>query len=298
MRIALTGASGLIGSALRSALTADGHMVLPLVRHEPGPGEGAWNPETGELRGEFDGLDAVVHLAGENIASGRWTRARKERIRRSRVEGTRGLARSLAALAAPPRALVCASAIGWYGDRGEEVLTEESPPGRGFLAGVCRDWEAAAEPAREAGLRVVHLRIGVVLAREGGALARMLPPFRLGLGGRIGNGRQWWSWITREELVSVIRHALEDQGLEGPVNAVALESVRNAEFTRVLARVLRRPAVLPVPAFALRLALGEMAGELLLASTRVDPARLRDRGYRWREPGLEEALRRILQRRV
>jgi hypothetical protein len=233
-------------------------------------------------------------LAGENIAARRWTAAYQARIRASRVEGTRLLAEALAAQSARPSVFVCASAVGFYGDRGDELLTEGSRAGEGFLAEVCREWEAASSAARTAGIRVVHLRFGMILSRRGGALARLVPIFRWGLGGRLGAGRQWCSWLTLADAVGIISHVLVPDGPDGPVNAVAPNAVRNSEFTRILARVLRRPAVCPVPAFALRLALGQMAEALLLASTRVEPRHLLETGYRFNDPELEPALRREL----
>ena len=298
MRVAITGSTGLVGSEAVAVFSAAGHEVVRLVRRVPAPGEKAvrWDPEEREVAAaELEGLDAVVHLGGENIASGRWTAARKAVIRDSRVNGTRFLCDTLAALARPPKTLVCASAIGIYGDRGEEPLTEESPPGTGFLAEVCREWEAASAPASRKGVRVVALRIGMVLSPKGGALARMLPLFRAGLGGVIGGGRQYVSWIALDEIPLVLLHALHCGDLSGPVNAVAPRPVTNREFTEALGRALSRPTPLPVPAFALRLAVGrEMADELLLASARVIPKRLLDSGYAFRSPELEPTLRRLL----
>jgi hypothetical protein len=255
-----------------------------------------WDPDTGAVEPGLDGVDAVVHLAGESVAGGRWTEARKRRIRESRVRPTRLLCETLARQRTPPRVLVCASAIGYYGDRGDQVLREESAPGAGFLPEVCRKWEAAAEPAARRGIRVVHLRIGLVLSPKGGALAAMLPVFRLGLGGPVGAGAQWMSWIGIDDTLGAILHALMNEALAGPVNAVAPAPVTNREFAKTLARVLRRPAVLPFPAFAARLLLGQMADELLLASARVEPARLRATGYAFRDATLEGALRRLLAR--
>ncbi len=296
MTILVTGASGLIGSALIPVLTREGHRVIRLVRAEPKPGEAAirWDPEAGTLEmAGLTGLDAVVHLAGENIA-GRWTAGKKARIRDSRVKGTRLLSESLARLPEPPNVLVCASATGYYGDRGEEILHEESAPGSGFLAEVCREWEAAADLAVQRGIRVVHLRFGLVLSPKGGALAKMLLPFRLGVGGIVGRGSQYWSWIALDDAVSAIHHALFTDTLRGPVNAVAPHPVTNREFTKTLGRVLGRPTPFPMPAFAARLAFGEMADALLLASARVEPAKLLATGYRFRHPELEGALRHLL----
>ena len=296
MRILVTGASGLIGSALVSYLTAGGHAVTRLIRAQPRPGQGEvhWDPEAGTLDPMvLQGVDAAVHLAGESIAQ-RWTPERKAKILKSRARGTRLLSESFARLTQPPCVFLCASAIGYYGDRGEEVLTEDSPSGVGFLAEVCRGWEAACAAAVQKGIRVVNLRMGIVLSAAGGVLPRMLLPFRMGLGGRIGSGRQYMSWIALDELVGVIIHALTCDILAGPVNAVAPHPVTNLEFTRTLGRVLRRPTVLPVPAFAARLALGEMADSLLLASARVEPARLAASSYAFRYPELEGALRHLL----
>lgn len=291
MRVLISGASGLVGSALVPSLEAAGHRVRRLVRQRcEEPDAAFWDPAAGTLdAGALDGVDAVVHLAGESIAAGRWSAEVKRRILESRVEGTGLIAEELAALEAPP-ALVAASAIGYYGDRGDEPMDEESPSGEGFLAEVCRRWEAAAQPARDAGSRVVHLRIGMVLSRRGGALQRMLTPFKLGLGGTVGDGRQFMSWIHLDDLVAVIEHALADGELAGAVNAVAPQPVSNREFTRTLGRVLGRPTLVPVPAPLVRLAFGEMGSELLLASTRVVPARLEGAGFAFRFPELEAAL--------
>jgi uncharacterized protein (TIGR01777 family) len=296
MRVLVSGSHGLVGSALIPLLTTGGHDAVPLVR---GPVDAAgearsWDPAAGNLEpAVFDGVDAVVHLAGESIA-GRWTAAKKERIRESRVNSTRLLAERLAALQRPPRTLVCASATGYYGDGGDTLLREDSPTGSGFLSDVCREWEAATEPARKAGIRVVLLRFGVVLSPAGGALARMLPPFRLGAGGPMGSGRQFWSWIALDDAIGAVRHALVTDDLEGPVNVVAPHPLTNGDFTAVLAGVLRRPAILPVPRLVARLALGEMAQALLLSSARVEPAALEQSGYAFRHPDLEDALRHLL----
>lgn len=298
LHLAVTGAGGLLGRALLPFLTTGGHRVTRLVRGPArGPDEAAWGGPQGIADpGCLGDVDGVVHLAGENIAAGRWSPTRKAEIRRSRVEGTRRLAEALARLERPPQVLVCASAVGYYGHRGPETLTEASPPGRGFLPEVCQEWEAAAEPARRAGIRLVQLRFGVVLTPAGGALRTMLLPFRLGLGGRIGSGEQFLSWISIDDAVGAVAQALHDPALQGPVNTVAPAPVPNREFTRLLARVLRRPVLFPLPAAAARLAIGEMAEALLLASTRAVPTRLLTAGYRFRHPSLEGALRHLLGR--
>ena len=258
-----------------------------------------WNPESGLLSFvACSGVDAVVHLAGENIASGRWNAAKKLRIRDSRVIGTHRLCKALASMPNPPRVLVCASAIGYYGERGDQRLVEIEPPGRGFLPEVCTQWERATQPAVDAGIRVVNLRIGVVLSPDGGALKQMLLPFQFGLGGKVGSGRQYWSWISLPDLVRSILFAVEEESLTGPVNAVAPDAVDNAEFTRVLGRVLRRPTLFPLPGFMARLVLGEMADELLLASIRVVPEQLRKHGFEFEHPDLETALRAVLNRKL
>jgi uncharacterized protein (TIGR01777 family) len=291
-RIAITGASGFVGRALAARLEQSGHAVVRLVRGPAhAPGCVRWQPDTGELDVRALGtVDAVVHLAGENVAGGRWTAARRAAIAASRGPATQLLARSLARLPVPPTTLVSASATGIYGDRGDECLDERSPPGHGFLAEVAKAWEAGTQPAATAGIRVVHLRIGMVLDQSGGALARMRLPFRLGLGGRLGSGRQWLSWIHRDDLVAAIAFALATASLRGPVLAVAPEPVTNREFTRALGRALHRPAFLPVPAFALRLLLGAMADELLLASQRAVPRALAAAGFRFDHPNLPDAL--------
>ncbi len=296
MKILVSGASGFIGRALTDSMTAEGHRVVRLVREKSPAGEGQifWDPGAGKLDAAgLEGLDGAVHLAGENIA-GRWTAAKKARIYDSRVKGTRLLCESLAWLPSPPRVVLSASASGYYGNCGDAVLREDHPPGAMFLSRVCRDWEAATEPASRRGLRVVTMRLGVVLGTGRGALARMLTPFRLGLGGRIGSGRQYLSWIALDDVVGVIRHILANAAVHGPVNVATPNPVINAEFTRVLARVLRRPAIFPLPAFMARLALGEMADELLLVSARLEPAQLSASGYAFRFPQLESALRHIL----
>lgn len=295
--IMITGSSGLIGSALVSFLTAGGHRVTRLVRSKPRTADEAqWNPDAGTIEASrLEGLDAVVHLAGENIGAERWTDERKARIRDSRLKGTRLLSDTLAKLPQPPRVLVSASAIGYYGDRGDQRLHEESPPGSGFLADLSRQWEAATKPAAQRGIRVVTLRTGIVLSPKGGALARMLTPFRMGIGGIIGSGKQYMSWIAIDDLIGAIVHAITTHLLHGPVNAVSPHPVTNSEFTKTLGRVLGRPTLLPLPGFAARLALGEMADELLLFSARVEPAKLLASGYRFQYPELEPALRHLLR---
>lgn len=299
MRVLVTGSNGLLGSALVPSLTQDGHEVVRLT-HSPRPKLDnviAWDPAAGVLDAALlEGMDAVVHLAGENIAAGRWTADRKRRILESRVKGTKLLADSLARLARPPRCLVSASAIGFYGDRGQEILQEDSSPGTGFLPEVCAGWERASQPVTARGIRLVTLRIGIVLSSRGGALPRMLLPFRLGLGGRTGNGRQYMSWIELDDLVRVIRHSMATDSLSGPVNAVAPNPVTNREFTRALGRILSRPALFVMPAFAARIALGEMAEELLLASARVLPAALLGSEFSFRFPQIEAALAHALNR--
>jgi uncharacterized protein (TIGR01777 family) len=300
MRVAVSGSTGLVGSEVVASLSTAGHEVVRLVRRSPAPGEKAvrWDPAKGEVDAAgLEGFDAVIHLAGENVGAGRWTPARKAAIRDSRVNGTRLLCDALAGLARPPKTLVCASAVGYYGDRGGETLAEESPPGTGYLAEVCQEWEAASAPAARKGIRVVALRIGMVLSPEGGALPRMLPLFRAGLGGVLGGGRQYVSWVALDDLPNILLHALQRGDLTGPVNAVAPRPVTNREFTVALGKVLARPTPLPVPAFALRLAVGrEMADALLLASARVVPRRLEETGYRFRFPELGGALHHLLRK--
>ena len=254
----------------------------------------AWDPARPLAPESVSGFDAVVHLAGESIV-GRWTEAKKRRIRESRVQGTRNLAEALAAAPQPPRLLISASAIGYYGDRGDETLREDSPSGSGFLPEVCREWEAAAEPAAKAGIRTVQMRFGLVLSPSGGALQKMLPPFRMGVGGNMGNGRQWWSWVDIDDLVGAMQHVIKTDTLQGPVNMVAPSPARNAEFTKTLASVLSRPAIFPMPAFAARLVFGQMGDELLLASQRVEPAKLMAGGYVFQKPELRPALLAILR---
>ena len=300
MRILISGASGLIGSALVAKATALGHEVVRLVRSPPPATDGAarlWDPARGVLDpAAVRGFDAVVNLAGENIA-GRWTRAKKERILQSRVQATSLLATALAGLAEPPRVFVSASAIGYYGNRGDEEITEQSGPGTGFEPQVCCDWEDAARAAKERGIRTVFARFGIVLSAAGGALAKMLPVFRLGLGGVVGNGEQYWSWIAIEDAVNAIFHIIETAALAGPVNVVSLEPATNREFTEALGTALRRPTVFPLPAFAVRLLFGQMGEEVLLSSTRVKPARLLETAFQFTRPHLDAALAHALAAR-
>lgn len=294
MQVLVTGASGLIGSAVASAVESSGHRVVKLQR---GDGPGArWDPTTRKINlAPALPLDAVIHLAGENIGA-RWTAERKRRIRESRVAGTRLLAETLATLSPRPKALVCASATGFYGDRSDEWLDESSSNGSGYLAEICSDWEAASSPADAAGIRVVRLRFGIVLARQGGALAKMLPAFRLGLAGRLGDGRQYWSWIALEDAAAVLLHALKCESMRGPVNAVSSQPVTNGEFTTTLGHVLRRPTFFAMPRFAVNLLFGEMGREAMLASCRAKPGKLLESGFQFCAPDLETALRRTLQR--
>ncbi len=295
MNILVTGASGFIGTALVQHLEGQRHHVIRLVRRDAGAGQALWNPAKGaiDLAG-IERLNAVVHLAGESLSRGRWTKRKKERILGSRVAGTALLAQTLAGLEQPPQVLVSASAIGYYGDRGRAELGEEAAAGRGFLAEVCQAWEAAAAPARAAGMRVVHARFGLVLGRGGGALGKMLLPFKLGLGGRLGSGHQVWSWISLHDLVRALEHLLTQEALEGPVNLVAPNPVSNRQFTKVLGQILHRPVVLPLPAVLLRLMFGEVADEMLLPSTHVVPTKLLAAGFEYAHPELAEALSQAL----
>lgn len=296
MHVLITGASGFVGRAVRHHLVALGHRVTPLPRRRPVDGGPWWDPAADSITlGGLAPVDAVLHLAGESIAAGRWAPAVMARIRDSRCRGTALLSAAVARLEPRPVVLISASAIGLYGDRMDEILTESSAPGQGFLAEVCRDWEAATAPAAAAGIRVVTPRLGVVLGRGGGALARMLTPFRLGLGGVLGSGRQYMSWVALSDVTAILERVLREDTWHGAVNVVAPDAVTNREFTRALAHVLRRPAVLPAPAWALRLLFGEMADAALLSSARVSPARLLAAGYLFEHPALEPALRTLLR---
>jgi uncharacterized protein len=301
MKILVTGSSGLVGTALVSALARAGHTVCRLVRPRSAGSDGAkegfalaWNPVTGELGGAGVGADAVVNLAGASIAGGRWTAERKALLGTSRIDTTRALVGALAKMNARPSVLVSASAIGIYGDRGDEALTEESKPGTGFLADLTKEWEAEALKAEALGIRVVLARFGIILAREGGALAKMLTPFKLGAGGHLGSGKQWMSWATLEDVVAILKFAIENATVRGAINVVSPQPLQNAEFTKVLARAMHRPALFPAPALVLRLALGEMADALLLSSQRVAPQALEKLGYRFLHADLTSAMAAVL----
>jgi len=295
----------MLGTAMCRALQREGTAVLQLVRREPrqpragaGVTEVRWNPAApggGIDLTAIEGLDAVVHLSGANVASHRWTATYKSEITESRVGTTRALTEALIQLKTPPKVLAAASAVGFYGDRGDEILDENSLAGKGFFPELCQTWEAASQPAVQAGIRVVHLRFGMVIAREGGAVAKLTPLFRLGLGGRLGDGKQWVSWVSEADVVAAVLFAIRNDGISGPVNVVAPEPVTNAQFTREMAHAVHRPAVVPVPAFALRVALGDMADEALLASTRVVPPRLLASGFKFQHPRLTDALAAALQ---
>jgi uncharacterized protein len=294
MKIIISGSTGLVGTALVFNLVAEGHEIFRLVRSKSEEGI-YWNPnEPVPDRSALEGFDVVIHLAGESIAEGRWNEEKKRKIRKSRIEGTRHLTEAITSLNSPPRLFICASASGYYGDRGTEILVEETPAGQGFLPDVCREWEAATDPAATKGIRVVNLRFGIILSQNGGALPKMLSPFRLGVGGRIGSGKQYWSWIDLEDVVGVIESVIQNETLQGPVNTSTPNPVTNAEFTQILARVLKRPAFFPVPAFAARAAFGEMADALLLCSARMQPSKLIASGYTFAYPDLESSLRHLL----
>jgi uncharacterized protein (TIGR01777 family) len=298
MKILISGSHGLVGKALVRSLVEDAHEVVRLVRRGDTIGEleVEWHPNQGRIDAQrLEGFDGVVHLAGESIASGRWTDEKKRSIRDSRVKGTSLLSKTLAHLSRPPAVFISASAIGYYGNRGDEELTETSAPGNDFLASVCVEWEEATRPAAEQGIRTVLARFGVILDRDGGALSKMLTPFRMGIGGRVGDGRQWMSWIALDDVINALKFLLLDATVRGPVNIVAPNPVTNAEFTKTLGRVLSRPTFFPVPAFGARLAFGEVADALLLSSQRVEPAVLTEKGFAPYWPRLEPALQHLLQ---
>ena len=294
MRVLVTGSRGLIGSALVPELESAGHSVTRLVRGKPGRNEIRWDPEGQLDPATLAGFDAVVHLAGESIA-GRWSDSKKQRISDSRIQGTHTLVNALMVSTSRPRVMVSASAVGYYGDRGDELLTEQSAPGNDFLANVCQRWEQAVEEAASAGIRTVELRIGLVLSKHGGGLAQMLPPFRMGVGGRMGSGRQYWPWVSIRDVVGAILHALQTEAMRGPYNTVAPQTMTNAEFTKTLGQVLHRPTIFPMPAFVVRTAFGEMGTALLLSSQRVSPKKLEGTGYRFNHPELKPALEELLK---
>ena len=295
MKVAVTGSSGLIGSSLASFLSNEGVTVTRILRENPDENDISWKPEGGCWDSAFaGGIDGIIHLAGENIASGKWTRKKKEKIRNSRIEGTKRLCEQILKLPTPPSVFVCASAIGYYGNRGMEFLNEGSPKGSGFLPDVCAGWEEASNIVSKAGVRVINVRFGIVLSKNGGALAKMLTPFKMGMGGKIGSGAQYMSWVAMDDVTGAIYHALVTDSLKGPVNVTAPNPATNKEFTNTLGKVLNRPTVMPMPAFAARLAFGEMAKDLLLASTKVAPKRLSDSGYEFQYPKLENALKHVL----
>jgi uncharacterized protein (TIGR01777 family) len=296
VKIAIAGASGLIGSALIPELEQDGHEIFRLVRGTPRVNEIEWHPNQDSIDPQkLDDFDAIINLAGENVGDGRWTEDKKRKIHDSRVHGTHLISEAIAKLEKKPRVFLCASATGIYGDRGDETLDEQSESGGGFLAGVCREWEKATEPAHRAGVRVVNLRFGPILAREGGMLEKMLMPFKMGLGGKIGSGKQLISWVAIEDAVAVIRLALNDESMRGPLNVVSPRPVTNERFTKTLGDVLNRPTLMAMPAFAARLAFGEMADEMLLASQRVVPKRLNAVGFQFQYADLETTLRHYLE---
>ena len=298
MKILVSGAHGLVGKALIKSLTGDGHEIVSLVRRESvvGKPEIEWHPNRGQIDAQqLEGFDVVIHLAGESIASGRWTEDKKLRIRESRVKGTTLLSESLARLSRPPATFISASAIGYYGNRGDELLTEQSATGKGFLSEVCVAWEKATGAAEAKGIRTVHTRFGIILDTDGGALEKMATPFRMGVGGKLGDGKQWMSWIALDDVVRGLRFLIDNQTVRGPVNFTAPNPVTNAEFTKTLGSVLSRPTIFPVPAFAARLAFGEMADALLLSSARVEPSRLQDEGFKFEYSDLLLALQAILK---
>src|SRR5437764_7679807 len=295
MKIAIAGASGLIGSALIPILQSAGNEIIRLVRSDPKAGEIELHPNHDQLSAQsLEGFDVIINLAGENIAGGRWTDELKRKIRDSRVNGTHLLSEAIAKMSSKPKVFICASATGIYGDRDDEVLDEQSESGGGFLAGVCREWEMATEPASKAGVRVVNLRFGPILAKEGGMLAKLLTPFKMGMGGKVGSGKQYISWIALEDAVNAIKLAIDDQKIHGPLNVVSPNPVTNEEFTKTLGHVLNRPTALAMPAFAARLAFGEMADEMLLTSQKVMPKRLSQAGFQFQYPTLESAMRKYV----
>jgi uncharacterized protein (TIGR01777 family) len=295
MKILVSGSHGLVGKALTTSLANSGHEIVSLVRQSANDSEIEWHPNQGKInRQQLEGFDVVVHLAGESIASGRWTEEKKKKIRESRVKGTELLSSALARLSQPPSTLINASAIGFYGNRGDELLTEKSAPGEGFLPEVCMEWEKATGQAEAKGIKTIHTRFGIILDEKGGALERMLTPFRMGVGGKVGNGKQWMSWIALDDVISALRFLIDQPGSEGPVNFTAPNPVTNADFTEALGNVLSRPTLFSVPAFAARLAFGEMADELLLSSAKVEPERLKESGYQFKHPELSSALKAIL----
>ena len=298
MKIAITGASGMLGTELSSFLTTGGHTVVPVVRHAPAADDEIyWSVEAGEIDAEsFENIDAVIHLAGENLAGGRWTDEKRRRILESRQKGTCLLSEALAGLENPPHTLLSASAVGYYGATSDTIVDEEASPGDNFLAEVCEAWEAAAQPARDAGIRVVHPRIGVVLSPKGGALEQMLTPYKLGVGGKLGSGRQYMSWVTDDDLVGAFNFLMFRDDLEGPFNVTSPNPVTNKEFTKALGRVLSRPTFIPVPSFGIKLLFGEMGQEMLLEGQRAIPERLQQAGFEFEFVGIEDALRHVLGR--
>jgi uncharacterized protein (TIGR01777 family) len=299
MKILVSGSTGLVGSALTSSLIAKGHTVTPLIRSKSSSGKQGlrWNPDAGIVSPkDFEGFDIMIHLAGESIASGRWSAEQKKKILDSRVKGTTLLSKTISVLQNPPRVFICASAIGIYGDRGDEILDENSKPGTGFLADVCQEWEDSTRLAEKAATRLVKMRFGMILSANGGGLAKMLTPFKMGVGGVVGSGKQYMSWIALDDAVGAINYAIATDSLSGPVNVVSPNPATNQEFTKTLGKVLSRPTIFPVPAFAARIAFGQMADELLLASQRVIPKRLADVGFAFQYPELEGALRHLLNK--
>jgi uncharacterized protein (TIGR01777 family) len=296
MKILVSGSHGLVGKALTTSLTQAGHEIVSLVRQRASESEIEWHPNQGKIDAQqLEGFDAVVHLAGESIASGRWTEEKKKKIRESRVKGTELLSSTLARLSKPPSTFISASAIGFYGNRGDELLTEDSGPGDGFLSEVCIAWEKATGPAEAKGIRTIHSRFGIILDEKGGALEKMLTPFSMGVGGRVGSGQQWMSWIALEDVIKALRFLIDHPGIKGPVNFTAPGPVTNIEFTEALGNALSRPTLFSIPAFAARMAFGEMADALLLSSAKVEPRRLKENGYQFKHSELSSALKAILR---